>query len=408
MRDLMQGDIGAAARQCAIAEEVGALAHSDNARMLTFAQWWVRQRYESRFDDARRAVAGLLGPEGSGPSMTPAGWPYPAVFAVLVGERDRARALLDQWVGAGLERRTRDSEWLPDSAQLAEAAVLAGCEKAAELLYDQLRPYPHRFCVEGIGAAFTGSVAWYLAMLARFLGHVDDAEAYNRQAAEAHRRVGLVGDPPPLAAPGWAKAPAVASTEPTQAPPAHLPSPDEATMICEGATWAVTYGGVTCRLRDSKGVRDLAVLLARPGQDVHCLELVGGSDVGSAAGPALDQQARRAYERRIRELQGDIDDARAANDAARAERAEAELDLLVQQLSEAFGLSGRARATGSAAERARSAVGWRVRASLRHAAEAHPALGRHLQNAVRTGTWCSYRPENAVSWKIEEAQGRTA
>ncbi len=179
-------------------------------------------------------------------------------------------------------------------------------------------------------------------------------------------------------------------------------------MAREGATWAVTYGGTTCRLRDSKGLRDVAVLLARPGEDVHCLELVGGIDVGSDAGPVLDQQARRAYERRIRDLQGDIDEARASNDPVRAERAEAELDALVQQLSEAFGLSGRARTTGSAAERARSAVGWRIRAAIRHAGEAHPALARHLQNAVRTGTWCSYRPEAPVTWVIDDGQGRRA
>ena len=159
-------------------------------------------------------------------------------------------------------------------------------------------------------------------------------------------------------------------------------------MLREGATWAVTYAGTTRRLRDSKGLGDLAVLLARPGQDVHALELVGGTDVGSEAGPALDQQARRAYEQRIRDLQEDIDDARDANDPVRAERAEVELDALVQQLSEAFGLSGRSRATGSAAERARSAVSWRIRAAVRHAAEVHPEFARHLQNAVRTGTWC--------------------
>jgi hypothetical protein len=179
-------------------------------------------------------------------------------------------------------------------------------------------------------------------------------------------------------------------------------------MLWEGATWAVGYAGKTGRLRDSKGLRDLAVLLSRPQQEVHCLELVGGSDVGSEAGPALDQQARRAYESRIRDLQEDIDEARDLGDPVRAERAEAELDALVQQLAGAFGLSGRSRATGSAAERARSAVSWRIRAALRHTAEAHPELARHLQNAVRTGTWCSYRPETAVSWDIDVGQGRKA
>jgi hypothetical protein len=135
---------------------------------------------------------------------------------------------------------------------------------------------------------------------------------------------------------------------------------------------------------------------------------MGAVDVGAEPGPAVDQQARRAYERRILELQEEIDDARAANDPARAERAEDELDALVQQLAEAFGLSGRGRATGSAVERARSAVGWRVRAAVRHAVELHPELGRHLTHAVRTGTWCSYRPEAPVRWEIRAGQGRSA
>ena len=59
-------------------------------------------------------------------------------------------------------------------------------------------------------------------------------------------------------------------------------------------------------------------------------------------------RARRDYRARIRELQEEIDEARGHNDPLRAERLEAELDVLVQQLSSAFGLSGRERPTASA------------------------------------------------------------
>lgn len=122
--------------------------------------------------------------------------------------------------------------------------------------------------------------------------------------------------------------------------------------------------------------------------------------MGGEAGPALDQTARRAYQRRITELQQVIDEAEAHNDRARAERAEVELDALVAQLTEAFGLGGRSRPTGAASERARTAVTYRVRAAVRRLAEVHPALGRHLENAVRTGTWCAYRPESDVAWEV--------
>jgi hypothetical protein len=395
MRALMSGDLDGAARRCAEAAETGALARSENAEILTFTQWWVRKRYEGAFVEAGTAMGRLIEPAQGAPSQTPSGWPYPAVAALQTGDPERARLLLERWVGAGLEARPRDSEWLPESAQLAQAAVLVGSREAAELLHRQLRPYADLFCVEGIGAAVTGSVAWYLAELARFLDRPAEARSWAEQAAAAHRRAGLVGAPPPLA--------------PSAATPAVVArAPREAVLVWEGATWGVTWDGETARLRDGKGVRDLAVLLSRPAQEVHCLELVGGADVGGRAGPVLDQQARRAYEQRIRDLQEDIDDAHADHDAGRAERAEAELDALVQQLSEAFGLSGRDRATGSAAERARSAVGWRIRAALRQIGEVHPPLGRHLQHAVRTGTWCSYSPETLVPWRVERGQGRSA
>lgn len=372
--------------------------------VLTFTQWWVRQRSEGRFVEAGTAMEALLVRHVAAPITAGSR----AVAALQVGDTARARDLLDAWLESGLHERPRDSEWLPESAQLAEVAVAVGMRPGAEILYDQLRPFADRFCVEGIGAAFTGSVAWYLSLLARHLGHTRDAADYEHLARAAHHRVGLAGDPPPLARPAQPREP----PEPPDAPQAPsergAPAAERSSMVWEGATWAITFAGSTRRLRDSKGWRDLARLLRRPGEDVHCLELVGGADVGSASGPALDERARRAYEQRIRDLQEDIDEADAANDPERARRAEIELDALVQQLSAAFGLSGRERRTGSAAERARPAVGWRIRTAIRHAHDLHPAFGRHLQRHIHTGTWCSYRPEPATSWEISDGQGRSA
>jgi predicted ATPase len=169
----------------------------------------------------------------------------------------------------------------------------------------------------------------------------------------------------------------------------------------EGDVWEIAFAGHTTRVRHTKGVDDLATLLARPDAEVHCLELMGGADVGGEAGPLVDGRARAAYQARIRALQETIDEAQGANDLGRAERAEAELDALVSQLSEAFGLGGRARATGSAAERARSAVAWRLRSVLKRIDALHPELGRHLSHAIRTGVWCSYRPESPVRWDVD-------
>ena len=172
-------------------------------------------------------------------------------------------------------------------------------------------------------------------------------------------------------------------------------------MRRDGDVWLISYKGNSVRLRDLKGLHDLAVLFERTGQEIHCLELMGAAHVQESTGAVLDSRARKEYQDRIIDLQTEIDDARAANDPARAERAEVELDALVQQLSEAFGIAGRARGRGSSAERARTAVTYRIRATVKRIADIHPDLARHLDNAVRTGTWCSYRPDAEVAWAVQ-------
>jgi hypothetical protein len=181
-------------------------------------------------------------------------------------------------------------------------------------------------------------------------------------------------------------------------------APAVAALRSLGGVWSVSFARLTVQVRPLKGLDDLAVLFSRPHQQVHCLELIGSSDFSGDALPGLDERGRREYRARIRELQEAIDEAHSAHDLLRAERAEAELDSLVQQLSAAFGLSGRPRQQGSAVERARSAVTWRIRAAMKKLGDVHPDLGRHLENAVRTGTWCTYRPETAVEWQIEAAR----
>jgi predicted ATPase len=220
--------------------------------------------------------------------------------------------------------------------------------------------------------------------------HLRDALDRARSALAADPATAAATSPPTSTAPV-----ASSGSAPEPAPP---PGPE---LVAEGDSWRVGFMGRTVRVRDMKGIADLAVLFARPGVEVHALELMGGHDVGSTAGPLLDERARREYQARIVDLQHDIDEARADHDNARAERAEHELDALVEQLSEAFGLGGRSRTTGSSAERARTAVTYRIRSAIRKLDQLHPDLGRHLTNSVRTGTWCCYRPETEVLWTIE-------
>jgi hypothetical protein len=78
-----------------------------------------------------------------------------------------------------------------------------------------------------------------------------------------------------------------------------------------------------------------------------------------------------------------------------------ELDALIEHLTASLGRGGRARRGADSAERARSAVTHRVRATIRQLGKLHPALGRHLEHSITTGAYCSYRPERQVAWTIE-------
>jgi hypothetical protein len=177
-------------------------------------------------------------------------------------------------------------------------------------------------------------------------------------------------------------------------------------------------------MRDSKGLRDLHALLARPGIAVAALDLAtspastppastgpGGHRAGAPAGPdvlhppsdtgeVIDAQARAAYRQRLRELDEAAAEADAAADIERSARIAAERDALVEALTGAYGLGGRVRRSGSAAERARTAVTARIRDSIRRIGDAHPELGRHLARSVRTGTFCIYEPDQPVRWSL--------
>jgi hypothetical protein len=186
----------------------------------------------------------------------------------------------------------------------------------------------------------------------------------------------------------------------------------------EGDYWSIVFEERTVRVRDLKGMRYLAHLLAHPGREFHVLDLVAAEtgvapvECGQAAGPLrstlgdagelLDTNAKNAYRRRLAEIEEDIEQARAFGDAERAEQANAERDFLVRELSRAVGLGGRDRRAASASERARVGVTRALRKAIAQIAEHHPQLGEHLDRAIRTGTSCAYRPDSraAAGWRL--------
>jgi hypothetical protein len=176
----------------------------------------------------------------------------------------------------------------------------------------------------------------------------------------------------------------------------------------EGDYWLVVFDGQTVRVRDLKGMRYLARLLAEPGREHHVLDLVAAEAGGRAqmdtgdAGEMLDERAKEAYRRRLAEIDDDIEEAEASGDSERAAQADAERDFLVRELAGAFGLGGRARRAASGSERARAGVTRAIRQAMTRIAEHHPALGKHLDHAIHTGSYCAYVPDPRApaGWKL--------
>jgi tetratricopeptide (TPR) repeat protein len=180
-------------------------------------------------------------------------------------------------------------------------------------------------------------------------------------------------------------------------------TPENNVFRREGDYWLLVFEGRTVRVRDLKGMRYLAQLLTHPGRDFHVLDLVavetGPQTPLGDAGEMLDERAKSAYRRRLAEIEDDIEQARALEDAEREAQADAERDFLVRELARAVGLGGRDRRASSDSERARSGVTRAVRQGIARIGEHHPPLGEHLSRYVRTGTYCAYAPDpgDAVS-----------
>ena len=287
------------------------------------------------------------------------------------GDLPAARAALTGYAADDMAA-THDLEPL---ALLSVAFAATGPDEQRRRVFERLEPYAGLHVVVGGCASYWGAVDHHLGLLAAGSGDHPEAARRLEAAAAAYHRLG---------APVWAGLCREALGRLAVGPPADRP-----VFRFDGGSWELTYGGRQVHLPDAKGVRDLATLVGAPGQEVHVLALLGVEESGGAD-PVLDERARTAYRSRLTELDAEIEQAEEWRDLGRVERAEAERDALIRELTAAAGLGGRARRLGDRTERARKTVGARIRDALRRIERAHPALGDHLRATVTTGTSCVY------------------
>ena len=195
---------------------------------------------------------------------------------------------------------------------------------------------------------------------------------------------------------------------------------DTAVFRGAGDLRTVTFAGATVVVRDLKGMRHLARLLAEPGREFHALDLVAveagtlpvGGHLGDARrtgrGPRTTPARCWTTPRGRPTGDGWPTSTRTSPRPRRwATRnappwPSADRDFLVAELARAYGLGGRARVAGSSAERARVTVTRAIRYALARLAEHHPGLADHLDRTVRTGTYCAYEPDPRapIVWAI--------
>jgi tetratricopeptide (TPR) repeat protein len=455
MRALLDGRLHEAERLARDALDIGGLRQSEYVTYLFEHVLLVAIRWtQGRLGELQEAI-GVHGER----FLSLARWRNALVAVELADER-AARAEVERHARSDFADLPRDGLWILHLCSLAEACVLLGDERRAALLYQLLSPYADRNAISITTMPF-GPVALRLGMVAAMLGRWEEAERHFELAMQRCTRLGAPaitarvlcerarmlaarGEEADLASAGELLARAegicreldlpgvggrvaalAASIDPSRRVAGAGPSVPGAVFRREGDYWTVAYAGETARLREMKGLRYLACLLRRPGREVHVLELVREAE-GLPAEPArglssdavveaglrrsrldeadrlFDPQAKAAYRRRLRELEEDLEEARAWGDPERAARAQQEMDALTEELLRGAGLGGRDRALPSPAERARVSVTKAIKKALRTIARQCPALGDHLAASVRTGRYCSYAPpgEAPPAWSF--------
>ena len=371
-----------------------------------------------------------------------------ALAAVERGDDQAARRELERHAARDFADLPRDGLWILHLCTLADVCVLVGDEGRALQLYELLLPHADDNAVSYTQQPF-GPVALRLGKLAALLGRWKETD---RHFATALARCELLGARAIRTRVLHEHAGALAARgEPADEGRLNVML-EEAADLCvelgmagiservstlrddllvrpsamdgvfrrEGEFWTIVYEGQTFRVRDVKGLRYIASLLASPGRQVHVLELASALTGQTAERrarlverefadswpsdltPVLDEQAKDEYGRRLQALEEELEQARDWGDAERTAGLNDEIDLLTQELARAVGLRGRDRTFSSPAERARISVTKAIRTAIRLIGAHSPGLAAHLEASIQTGRFCSYATPGAPppSWSL--------
>jgi hypothetical protein len=365
---------------------------------------------------------------------------YAAVLALVCavdGDVPAARTALEAVMANGVDEIGVPSNRMTTWAILIETCAILDDAGLAAQLADTLQPFAHLPVMPSLAIACVGPAERFMGVACKTAGRPDDAVGWFRAALDTNRRLGnqpveaLIraeladllrdGTNADRAEAAGLYATAInlgnqcemfARVASWTASATSLDAP-AAVRIRTGLIeerrdgWHIDVDGRATTVEPLVGLRYITLLLARPDTDIPAGELaaavagIAAVDSGLAV-PVIDEQARRSYEQRIRDLDRELDTADATGDVERGRRAAEERQFLVDHLRKATGLGGRTRRVSDDAERCRMRVSKAIHRAIRRVSEADPALGRILDSTIRSGYVCRSvaDPGNPIIWTI--------
>jgi hypothetical protein len=317
-----------------------------------------------------------------------------AGFLARAGDLDAARHHVAAVVDLGTWRADRSYLWSVLVRELAHAAVALHERNLCAQLLEDLDPLTGSCGVNGAVVAFAGSHAHTAGLLAAALDEPERCQRLLEQASATYRRLGATG---------WladARRDLSATLEPAATPTG------ADSMHRQGDLWHITFNNQHATVPHTKGLADIARLLAAPGTEIHVLDLIGSADRSGSSGTLSDRQALDAYRRRLAEIDTETDEAHLDHDDTRIARLESERQALLDEIRQVSDIWGRPRQlAGYPAERARKAVTARIRDAIRKLEPLLPELATYLDRTIVTGTYCRYR-DNNTHWELDGAPRR--
>ena len=284
----------------------------------------------------------------------PASWFQLARAASIVGDRDLATTLLE--ADAPSDRAVREGLARHGVPRRDRPRERPGCSTPSATSMPPMRATDRRRSSTPASARAAGS---------RRPEPTTPALLLERDGA-GDRDDGRAPDRPRCGTPPRASARSLAMARPRRHDPSARSARAGRRSGGTGAVWELDFAGRTAQLPDARGLRDLAFLLARPGEAVSVLELA--DDAGVA--PATARARRRSTSgRAARSATGCTSSTRRGRrrsdgDGERAALAREQRQALAEAVARDFGLGGRARLIGDPVERARKTVSTRIRRAI--------------------------------------------